>query len=77
MSHEIMSHEIIDQDTGLDLLLNYDRPPPKSRLRQLMEKVAHFLAVSTLLSLLVLIPGITVQALKDKNTSNDHVAFYR
>eukprot|EP00519_Triparma_laevis_P013230 CAMPEP_0182491128 /NCGR_PEP_ID=MMETSP1321-20130603/714_1 /TAXON_ID=91990 /ORGANISM="Bolidomonas sp., Strain RCC1657" /LENGTH=394 /DNA_ID=CAMNT_0024693385 /DNA_START=245 /DNA_END=1429 /DNA_ORIENTATION=+ len=76
MSHEIMSHEIIDQDTGLDLLLNYDRPPPKSRLRQLMEKVAHFLAVSTFLSLLVLIPVITVQALKDKNTSNDHVAFY-
>ena len=41
-----------------------------------MYRLANLLALLTFVSVLVLIPVLTVQGFRDKNTANDHIAFY-
>ena len=62
---------------SLDLLLNSPETlPPPSRLRLIMYRLANLLALLTFVTILVLIPVLTVQGFRDKNTQNDHIAFY-
>ncbi|GMI37852.1 hypothetical protein TrRE_jg12862 [Triparma retinervis] len=65
-------------ESNLDLLLDdpVDSSTKKRRVAGVMRKLGEILGLLTFICVIVAIPVLTVFGFRDKNTSDDHIAFY-
>jgi len=66
------------RSSDLDLLLDdsYEEKQKRRTLKNVMKAVGYVLGVVTFILLIITTIAVTVYGFRDRNTTNDHVAFY-